>query len=76
MVQSYQSKPRWHNEGEKNTKYFLNLENQYKQGTISRLKRNENDYTMWPLIRKFYMNAKLSTKIFTLQNLIQKIFLR
>ena len=39
------SKTRWHNEGEKNTKYFLNLEKrQYKQGTISRLKRNENDY--------------------------------
>ena len=39
------SKTRWHNEGEKNKKYFLNLEKrQYKQGTISRLKRNENDY--------------------------------
>ena len=39
------SKTRWYNEGEKNTKYFLNLEKrQYKQGTISRLKRNENDY--------------------------------
>jgi len=35
---------RWHNEGEKNTKYFLNLEKRhYKQGTISQLKLdNEN----------------------------------
>ena len=30
---------RWHNEGEKNTKYFLNLEKRhYKQGLISQLK--------------------------------------
>lgn len=34
----------WNNEGEKNTKYFLNLEKRhYKQGTISQLKLdNEN----------------------------------
>ena len=39
------SRTRWHNEGEKNTKYFLNLEKRhYRQGTISRLKRNENDF--------------------------------
>ena len=32
------SKSRWYNEGEKNTKYFLNLEKRhFKQGTIDRL---------------------------------------
>ena len=38
---------RWHNEGEKNTKYFLNLEKRhYKQGVISQLKLgNENFVT-------------------------------
>ena len=37
------SQCRWHNEGEKNTKYFLNLEKRhYKQGTISQLK-TDND---------------------------------
>ena len=39
------SKTKWYNEGEKNTKYFLNLEKrQYKQGTISQLKTNDNDF--------------------------------
>ena len=39
------SRSRWYNEGEKNTKYFLNLEKRhYKQGTISCLKKNENDF--------------------------------
>ena len=39
------SRTRWHNEGEKNTKYFLNLEKRhYRQGTISRLKKSENDF--------------------------------
>jgi len=39
------SRTRWHNEGEKNTKYFLNLEKRhYRQGTISRLKKNEKDF--------------------------------
>ena len=39
------SRARWHNEGEKNTKYFLNLEKRhYRQGTISRLKKSENDF--------------------------------
>ena len=39
------SKTKWHNEGEKNTKYFLNLEKrQYKQGTIRQLKTNDNDF--------------------------------
>ena len=35
------SRIQWHNEGEKNTKYFLSLEKRhYKQGTIGRLKKN------------------------------------
>ena len=39
------SRTRWHNEGEKNTKYFLNLEKRhYRQGTINRLKKSENDF--------------------------------
>ena len=39
------SRNKWHNEGEKNTKYFLNLEKRhYRQGTISRLKKSENDF--------------------------------
>ena len=34
-----------HNEGLKNTKYFLNLEKRhYRQGIISPLKKNENDF--------------------------------
>ena len=38
------SRTRWHNEGEK-TKYFLNLEKRhYRQGTISHLKKSENDF--------------------------------
>ena len=39
------SKTRWYNEGEKNTKYFLNLEKRhYKQGTISQIKLNDRDF--------------------------------
>ena len=39
------SKVKLFNEGEKNTKYFLSLEKRhYKQGTISQLKINENDF--------------------------------
>ena len=38
------SKSRWYNEGEKNTKYFLNLEKRHcKQGTITQLKVNDKD---------------------------------
>ena len=38
------SKSRWYNEGEKNTKYFLNLEKRHcKQGTITQLKVNGKD---------------------------------
>ena len=36
---------RWHNEGEKNTKYFLNLEKRhYKQGVISQLKLDDKNF--------------------------------
>ena len=36
---------RWHNEGEKNTKYFLNLEKQhYKQGVMSQLKLDDENF--------------------------------
>ncbi|CAH3118450.1 unnamed protein product, partial [Porites lobata] len=36
------SKSRWYNEGEKNTKYFLNLEKRHcKQGTITQLEVND-----------------------------------
>ena len=39
------SKMRWYNEGEKSTKYFLNLEKRhYKQGTISQIKLNDRDF--------------------------------
>ena len=38
------SKSRWYNEGEKNTKYFLNLEKRhYKNGTITSLKNQNGD---------------------------------
>ena len=48
------SRSRWYNEGEKNTKYFLNLEKRhYKQGTITQLKVSENDF------------ISIFTKIFT-----------
>ena len=37
------SKSLWYNEGEKNTKYFLNLEKKHcKQGTITQLKVNND----------------------------------
>ena len=36
---------RWFNEGEKNTKYFLNLEKRHhKQGTISQLKQADESF--------------------------------
>ena len=38
------SKSEWNNEGEKNTKYFLNLKKRHcKQGTVTQLKVNDND---------------------------------
>ena len=39
------SKTKWYNEGEKNTKYFLNLEKpHFKQGTINQVKISDNDF--------------------------------
>ena len=39
------SKCRWHNEGEKNTKYFLNLEKRHlKNSVITQLKVSETDF--------------------------------
>ena len=39
------SKSQWYKEGEKNSKYFLNLEKRHcKQGTITQLKINDQDY--------------------------------
>jgi len=39
------SKSQWYNEGEKNSRYFLNLEKRHcKQGTISQLKFNDTDF--------------------------------
>ena len=39
------SKCRWHNEGEKNTKYFLNLEKRhYKNSVITQLKMSDTDF--------------------------------
>ena len=39
------AKCRWHNEGERNTKYFLNLEKRhFKNGVISQLKIVENEF--------------------------------
>ena len=39
------SKSRWYNEGEKNTKYFLNLEKRHcKRGTVTQIKINEKDF--------------------------------
>ena len=44
-VSILRAKIKWHNEGEKNAKYFLNLEKRhYKQGTISQLKVDENNF--------------------------------
>jgi len=41
------SKCRWYDEGEKNTKYFLNLEKiHYKNGLISRLKIDDDKFVM------------------------------
>ena len=64
------SKSQWYNEGEKNTKYFLNLEKRHcKQGTISQLKVNDNDliYTDKEILKEcesFYRNL-YSSKVAT-----------
>ena len=41
----FRSKTRWYNEGEKNTKYFLNLEKRhFRQVTISNIKINDQEF--------------------------------
>ena len=56
------SKIRWYNEGEKNTKYFLNLEKRHcKEGTISQLKQDAknfvtSDQEILAECQSFYMN--------------------
>ena len=60
------SKPRWYNEGEKNTKYFLTLEKRhFKQGTINQLKKMV--MTLLPQTNKFWPNANVSMNSFTRQ---------
>ena len=56
------SKIRWYNEGEKNTKHFLNLEKRHcKEGTISQLEQNANNFVtsdqeILAECQSFYMN--------------------
>ena len=58
------SKSRWYNEGEKNTKYFLNLEKRHcKQGTISQLKINDEDLVHTD--KEIYMNVSPFTETYT-----------
>ena len=41
------SKTRWHEQGERNTRYFLNLEKRnYCRKTVTKLKVNENEYAI------------------------------
>ena len=57
------SKTRWYNEGEKNTKYFLNLaKRHYNQGTISQIKLNDQEFASSD--EKILTNAYLFTKTF------------
>ena len=62
------SKSRWYNEGEKNSRYFLNLEKRhFKQATISQLKINDTDfvYTDKAILSEcvsFYKNLYASNK--------------
>ena len=54
------SKSQWYNEGERNTKYFLNLEKRhFKQGTISQLRQISSLAT-----KQSYLNVNLSTNTF------------
>ena len=63
------SKSQWYNEGEKNSRYFLNLEKRhYKQGTISQLKIN--DTFLLPQIEISYPNVRLSIKTFIRQKIL------
>ena len=60
------SKSRWYNGGEKNSKYFLNLEKRHcKQGTIAQLKIDDNDFvsTQKEILKEcesFYQNLSSS----------------
>ena len=61
------TKCRWHDEGEKNTKYFLNLEKRHcRKGVISQLKLRENvfvtkDKEILSECENFYKNLYKST---------------
>ena len=61
------SKSQWYNEGEKNTKYFLNLEKRHcKQGTITQLKTSDTTYAhtdkdILEECESFYKNLYTST---------------
>ena len=57
------SRTRWHNEGQKNTKYFLNLEKRhYKQGTISRFATTDKEilYECESFLKDLY-SSKMKT---------------
>ena len=54
------AKCRWYNEGEKNSKYFLNLEKRhFKNGVLTQLSSDNSAHT-----KKFCLNAKPFTEIF------------
>ena len=60
------SKSQWYNEGERNTKYFVNLEKRhFKQGTISQLKINDgNEHVQVQGKVTFYTNVGRVALIF------------
>ena len=58
------SKSQWYNEGEKNTKYFLNLEKRHcNQGITTQLKVNDNDLICTD--KEILRNVNHLTKIFS-----------
>ena len=59
-------KARWIEQGEKNTKYFLNLEKRnYNRKVITKLKLEDGTEIKDP--KKFYRKSSVSIKIYTLQ---------
>lgn len=59
-------KARWYNGGEKNTKYFLNLETERGIVSLTLLVSSKlMRMSLSPLILKFSLSVKLSTKLFT-----------
>lgn len=74
------SKSKWYNEGEKNTKYFLNLEKRhYKQGTISQIKTKNGEFVtanekILNECENFYKNLYSSTSKTNDQNDINFCF--